>query len=191
MAHKFSPANLAKLENPERGRLFSPPDILRRCGDLSGRTILDIGVGSGFFLPSLVEAAGPQGKVYGLDISAEMLDHVRFEKLSKLKYPIVELLPAEESRIPLSDRAADLAWLCFLYHELEHPVKYLRELKRVVAAGGHICIIDWNDRERPMGPPPTEVVPRSGIERHARQAGLKVTVSESLGDSCELVILSV
>ncbi len=191
MAHKFSPSNLARLENPQRATLFSPPDILRRCGNLSGKIILDIGVGSGFFLPSLVEAAGPGGKVYGLDISNEMLDYVRFEKLPKLPFPTVELLPVEESRIPLSDRSADLAWLCFLYHELEHPIAYLQELKRVLVPGGRICIIDWNDHERPMGPPPSEVVPRSGIEAHAQQAGLKIDISESLGECCELVVLSV
>lgn len=191
MVHKFSPQNLARLENPQRATLFAPAEILRRCGNLSGKIILDVGVGSGFFLHHLVEAAGPQGKVYGLDISPEMLDHVRFEKLSKLPYPTVELLPVEESRIPLSDRTADLAWLCFLFHELEQPTAYLQELKRVLVPGGRICIIDWNDRERPMGPPPTEVIPRSGIEQHARQAGLKIIVSEPLGECCELVILQV
>ncbi|QUL98142.1 MAG: hypothetical protein IMF26_08830 [Candidatus Fermentithermobacillus carboniphilus] len=44
-------------------------DILVTAGIRSGHAVLDVGSGTGVLLPFLVEAVGPEGRVFALDIS--------------------------------------------------------------------------------------------------------------------------
>lgn len=53
-------------------------DAAIRALDLkSGDTVIDIGCGTGLTFPSLYQAVGPTGRIFGIDISADMLDQAQ------------------------------------------------------------------------------------------------------------------
>jgi ubiquinone/menaquinone biosynthesis C-methylase UbiE len=186
MAHKFNPAKLAKLENPDRLKLFPPVETFRHAGIRPGMTVLDIGTGSGFYLPPLAETVGEKGRIIGIDTQTAAIDHAA-AKIQRLGLENIELLATTENAIPLPPNSIDAAVMIFLFHELETPQLYLRELARHLTATGKLIIIEWSKEERDMGPPPEEVPTPEEITCSLAEAHFTVQQSERLNAYCHLI----
>lgn len=104
--------------------------------------MLDVGSGTGVFLPFLVDAVGPDGEVYALDISSAMLEQSKPKGFSRVRY-----VCAPVERIPLGDNVFD-AVVC--YNSFPHFVDKaacVREMARVLKEGGLLVIADLQNRE--------------------------------------------
>jgi ubiquinone/menaquinone biosynthesis C-methylase UbiE len=105
---------------------------------LSGR-LLDAGVGTGRNFPFY-----PSGsKVIGIDISPAML--TRAERRRKSAAAEIELRQMDVTRLDFADRAFDGAVATFLFCVLPEglQVRALRELGRVVKAGGPVRLLEY------------------------------------------------
>ena len=72
--HQTPVAELIKrFESPERDAYQKPKEVINYLGDLQGKTIMDIGAGSGYFSIPLAEKAQ---KVIAADVNQEFLDHI-------------------------------------------------------------------------------------------------------------------
>lgn len=171
MPHKFNPANRARLENPERTRLLPPEDLLRRAGLGSGMRVADVGCGPGFFTLPAARIVGPQGRVYALDISPEMLGAVK-DKVQAAGLPQVEIVHSGEGEIPLPDGAVDFALLAFVLHEAVDAPQLAGEVSRVLADRGRILLLEWEKREMPTGPPVGDRLAADVSAEVLRRAGL-------------------
>ncbi len=172
MPHKFNPANRARLENPERARLLPPEDLLRRAGLGSGMRVADVGCGPGFFTLPAARIVGPEGRVYALDISPEMLDVVK-DKVQAAGLGQVEPVLSAEGEIPLPDAGVDFALMAFVLHEAVDAAGMADEVSRILADRGRLLLLEWEKREMPSGPPvgdrlaadvSAEVLRRAGID---------------------------
>ena len=171
--HKFDPEKLKKLDDPERLRLFDPEKVLKAFGLRPRMIALDVGTGAGFYLPYLSKMVGEEGKVYGIDISQEAVEYAS-RKVKELGLKNVEVLKSEENYIPISDNTVDFIYMAFVFHELENPLEFLRELKRVSKPMGYLALIDWKKEERDKGPPPEEVYSEWEVGMILEEAGLRV-----------------
>ena len=104
LSQKFDPANWQKLVDPERAEHLNPERVVVLTGILPGETVVDVGTGVGYFLQAILTAVGPEGTVYGVDISQEMLDKVAEEVGESAQ---VRLVHSQELAIPLEDNLAD------------------------------------------------------------------------------------
>jgi ubiquinone/menaquinone biosynthesis C-methylase UbiE len=107
----------------------------------SGRTVLDLGCGSGFHLPRFAATAG---RVYGVEPHPALL---RLAARRTRSLTNVSLLAGTAQAVPLPDASVDVVharWAYFFGPGCE-PV--LRELARVVRRGGTAFVID-NDATR-------------------------------------------
>lgn len=73
MKKTFDVKNMHKLDNPKRRELLPPDQTLRKLGIKEGEIIADIGCGIGYFTLPASKMVGEKGKIYAMDISAEML----------------------------------------------------------------------------------------------------------------------
>jgi len=183
MGHKFDPSKLQKLDDPSRLELFDPQKVLREFGLRKGMKVLDVGTGAGFYLPYLSEAVGSEGKVYAIDTEPLAVEYAS-KKVKELGLSNVEVLLSEENRIPLSDNLVDFVFMTFVFHELEEPVGYMEEIKRVCKPLAYVSIIDWKKEERDKGPPPEEVYSEWEIGLMLEEAGLRVGRVVELGKYC-------
>lgn len=152
MAHKFNPANVAKLESPERRKLLPPETTLLSLGLKSGMRLADIGCGSGFFsLPAAI-IVGDNGFVYGTDIAQELVDYCT-ARAKATGVANTLFIKGEEAKIPLPDEEVDAVLLANIVHELLEPRKSFDEVKRILKPGGKVFLIEWKKAETPMGPP--------------------------------------
>lgn len=131
---------------------FSPEDTLRRLG-LSETIgdVADLGCGYGTF--ALPAARIVRGRVYALDIEAEMIAEVRRkgreQSLHKLE-PIQRDFMAEGSG--LAEGGVEAVLLFNILHT-EDPVALLREAHRILSMGGLALVTHWvSDRPTPRGP---------------------------------------
>jgi ubiquinone/menaquinone biosynthesis C-methylase UbiE len=121
---------------------FARPEYtaaLRAVEIAPGASVVDVGCGSGGFVPLLADAVGAGGSLTAIDIEADNLAvlEARHEGPADL-----HTICASALDLPLADASRDLAWCANVTtylgdRELE---KMLAELVRVVRAGGRVAI---------------------------------------------------
>lgn len=104
-----------------------------------GAVVLDVGCGTGLSFAGLVERAGPQGRIIGIDPSPAMLAHAR-ERIARHGWRGIELVEADAASAPVQLQA-DAALFHFTHDvlrdpaSLDHVLAHLKPGAQVVAAG--------------------------------------------------------
>jgi ubiquinone/menaquinone biosynthesis C-methylase UbiE len=157
------------LLDPERQAHWDPPHFLAHFGLQPGQAVLDVGCGPGFWTLPLAELVGETGQVWAMDASQELLDALAARNpppqvhLRRTELPAMDVVP---------DASIDLAWVAFVFHEVDPPERLASELRRVLHPGGRVAVLDWRpDAESDQGPPRSHRCTPDQVMTWLRMAG--------------------
>ena len=104
-----------------------------------GATVAEVGAGGGNFLGLFAERAG---RLIAVDLTEAMLAQARS------RFPQMNLVAGDGTFLPIRSRAIDLVTTAQALHHVWRPVELLKEMRRVVAPGGRVLIVDSVASER-------------------------------------------
>jgi len=110
-----------------------------------GAAVLELGCGTGVFLPLLARAVGPAGRVVGLDHAPTFVAAARERVAAAGLAAAVAVEEGDAYRLPFPDASFDAAHCERVLMHLDDPDAALRELRRVVRPGGRVVAVepDW------------------------------------------------
>lgn len=111
-----------------------------------GDVVLEIGFGTGFTLVELAKVVGETGRVYGVDVTPEMVQ-LAGERLKKERVAIkVELSETDAVNMPYEDNMFDAAYMSSVLELFDTPdiPKVLAEIKRVLKPNGKLEAISMS-----------------------------------------------
>ena len=108
-----------------------------------GSVILDVGTGTGVFIPFLLQKIGGDGKILALDIAGEMLHKARRKSFDG----VVAYLNADVTHIPLADASVDSVVCYSSFPHFQDKPGAFAEIHRVIKRGGRLFICHSSCRE--------------------------------------------
>ena len=138
--------------------------------------ILDVGCGGGKTVGRLAQLA-PQGKVFGLDYSAEMVKFSKKINKTLIAQNRVEIIEGSVEKMSFTDDFFDLVTACETYYFWNKLPDALKDIKRVLKPDGQLLLVN----ELMYGATPTKLVeethvklfPVEEIQNIMQQAGFR------------------
>jgi SAM-dependent methyltransferase len=171
--------------------IWQKPDmVINRLGDLSNKTVVDLGAGTGFFAFRVIPKAK---KTIALDIDqrfVSLMDSAKRELPSELRNRFEARL-VEPDNPKLKKGEADAVIIVNTYMYISERVAYMQRLRQGMSKGGLVLIVDYKEKTIPVGPPVSAKVPLAMVEKELRQAGFKVTVSDDTSLDYQYIVTAV
>jgi len=117
--------------------------MLARLDIKAGATVLDVGTGTGVFVPLLLKKIGREGKLVCLDFAEEMLKITRAKGFKGN----VRYLCADIENSQLADKSFDAVVCYSVFPHFGDKPKVLREINRLLKKEGQLFICHTSSRQ--------------------------------------------
>jgi SAM-dependent methyltransferase len=134
-------AAVYELENQALLRAGHVLDAMRRLAPWAGRTIVDLGCGTGFWLGTY---AGEAADVVGIEPDPALASAARRRTAGQAG---IEVLTGSAEHMPLPDNSADVVHARFAYFFPPGTDAGLAEVIRVLRPGGRLVVVDNDYRQ--------------------------------------------
>lgn len=159
--------DLSIFDSPGRDERLQVNRVMDILGVTTGKTVADIGAGSGWFTVRAARRVGEGGVVYAVDINPESIRYIA-DRAQKEQLRNVKTILGRQDNPLLPAGSVDSVLLLKTYHEVAEPVALLQNLRASLRPGAKVGIIDRNGNGEDHG------VNREVVLREAAQAGYRL-----------------
>ncbi len=149
--HRFNDAKKWEkvFEDQKRDQWQKPFEVLKVVGIKKNSKVADIGSATGYF-PVRIARIASKGMTWGIDVEPNL---VRFLNERKEKEKIKNLYSILGTYSdPLIPEKVDFIFLVDTYHHIADRKNYFSNLRKYLTRNGRLIIIDWKDKDLPIGP---------------------------------------
>ena len=159
--------DLSVFDSPGRDERLQINRVMDVLEIAAGKSVADIGAGSGWFTVRAARRVGADGLVYAVDINPEAVRYVG-ERAQKEQLQNVKTILSKADDPLLPAGSVDAVLLLKTYHEVAQPVVLLRNLRAALRPGAKVGVIDRNGDGEDHG------VGRDVVIREAKEAGFEL-----------------
>jgi len=159
--------DLSIFDYPDRDQKLHINQVMDLLGITPGKTVADIGAGSGWFTVRAARRVTDTGKVYAVEINPAAIAYIKARAEKERLTDIATVLGSEDDpRLPPG--SIDAVLLLKTYHEVAKPIDLLRNLRRALRPGARVGIIDRNGNGENHG------VQKKVVIAEAEEAGYRL-----------------
>jgi SAM-dependent methyltransferase len=162
--------DLSIFDAPGRDERLQIDRVMDILGITPGKSVADIGAGSGWFSVRAAKRVGDAGTVYAVDINPDAIRYIDSRTQKENLHNIRPILGEPDN--PLLPAIVDAVLLLKTYHEVAQPVVLLQNLRPSLRAGSKVGVIDRNGNGENHG------VARAVVIREATEAGYQLLEQE-------------
>jgi len=159
--------DLSIFDTPGRDEKLQINRVMNILGIQSGKSVADIGAGSGWFTVRAAKRVGPEGKVFAVDINPDAVSHIQSRAQQEQLSNVKAILSKPDDPV-LQPDSVDAVLLLKTYHEVAHPVELLRNLRPALRSGAKVGVIDRNGNGENHG------VGKEVVIRETQEAGYRL-----------------
>lgn len=137
------------FESSKRDSWQKPNKVIDLMGDINGKSIMDIGAGTGYFS---FKMATKGANVIAADVDDRFLDYIK-EKKAKIGDRLVTPRKTEYDDPLLAEKEVHHVIIVNTYHHIEDRIAYFKKVENGLKVGGTLIIVDYKKIKSPHGPP--------------------------------------
>jgi SAM-dependent methyltransferase len=171
--HSEFESEAQQYESVDRVIWQKPDLVIEQLGDVQGKTVADLGAGTGYFSRRL---AYKGARVIAIDIDPKAIQYMEEQKErfpAELQGRLI-IRKADPDDPKLRRNEVDIVLLVNTYSYIENRVAYFSKLKSSIRRPGTILIIDFKKTETPFGPKVEERVDIKDVVRELKEAGYEI-----------------
>lgn len=162
---------VARFEDPEREEWQQPEKVFKMMGDISGKTLMEIGAGTGYFS---FKAVAKGARVIAADIDERFLNFIQEKRDKQSITPsAMEVRQIPEDSPGMRPDEVDIVYMVNVYHHIENRAEYFARLLANLKPGGQLMIVDFKKEDTPHGPPAEMRISSSDVQKELFQAGFQ------------------
>ncbi len=160
--------DLSIFETPDRDKKLDINRVMDLLKITPGKTVADIGAGSGWFTVRASRRVGANGTVVAEDINPHAIQYID-DRAKKEQLANVRTLLGTPDDPKLAPASNDAVLLLKVYHEIAHPVPFMRDVRASLRPGARVGVIDRNGN----GSGTDHGLPQPTLEREMTEAGFR------------------
>jgi ubiquinone/menaquinone biosynthesis C-methylase UbiE len=162
--------DLSRFEYADRDKKLQIDRVMDLLGIKAGKNVADIGAGSGWFTVRASKRVGPTGAVLAEDINPQAIEYIG-KRMNKEGLSNVRTVLGRPDDPMLPPESVDAVVLLKVYHEIAHPVDFMKKLKPALHPQAKVGVIDKNGDGTNHG------LDHKILEKEMNEAGFKLESS--------------
>jgi len=156
--------DLSIFEDENRAKNLQIDRVMDILKIADGKSVADLGAGSGWFTTRAAKRVGEKGKVFAVEINQEYINHIN-DRAKKENYTNIQTVLGTEDNPKLAANSVDAVLILKTYHEIGQPVTVLRNLRKSLKKDALVGIIDRSGKGDDHG------IDKDKVIEEAKRAG--------------------
>ena len=135
--------DLSIFEGEERAKNLQIDRVMDILKISEGKSVADIGAGSGWFTVRAAKKVGEKGKVFAVEINQDAIKYIN-DRARKEHFSNINTILGAEDNPNLPENSVDAVLILKTYHEIAQPIKVLESVRKSLKKDALVGIIDRN-----------------------------------------------
>lgn len=178
-----------KYEDPERVNWQNPEMVLEKMGNLIGKKVADIGVGTGYFAFRIIRKGAT---VIGVDIEQRFIDYIEERKADLPKELADRIITRLTQPNDPALKPGEVDWVLIVntFYILDNRISYLNKVRKGLKPNGKLLIVDFKMGDIPVGPEDSRKVSLSEAVREIKTTGFKILETDDKSLQYQYIIVA-